>query len=168
MKAIIVGAGPGGLTAALFLHRLGWTTEIYESTARIEPLGVGINLLPHGVRELMVLGLGEELAATGIPTRALEYRTRYGHLIYSDPRGRYAGFDFPSYSIHRGHPPSLIQRDDSCCDVLQQRLDVATSLLQPGVRSLQFEIRTFDLPAAVLQLPGHSIERLDQIGRAHV
>ncbi len=102
MKAIIAGAGPGGLTAALFLHKIGWEVEIYESAKELAPLGVGINLLPHGVRELIVLGLAEELAATGIPTRTLEYRTRYGHLIYADPRGRHAGFDFPAYSIHRG------------------------------------------------------------------
>jgi 5-methylphenazine-1-carboxylate 1-monooxygenase len=108
MKAIIAGAGPGGLTAALFLHKIGWDVEVYESTPKIEPLGVGINLLPHGTRELMVLGLGDELADTGIQTRALEYRTKYGHLIYSDPRGEYAGFKFPSYSIHRGHLQFLL------------------------------------------------------------
>lgn len=109
MKAIIVGAGPGGLTAGLFLHRIGWEIEIFESVKKLEPLGVGINLLPHGTRELLVLGLADELAATGIETRALEYRTKYGHLIYSDPRGRHAGFDFPSYSIHRGHLQFLIR-----------------------------------------------------------
>ena len=108
MKAIIVGAGPGGLTAAMFLHRNGWDVDIYESTAKIEPLGVGINLLPHGARELEVLGLADELASIGIQTRSLEYRTKYGHLIYSDPRGKYAGFDFPSYSIHRGQLQLLL------------------------------------------------------------
>lgn len=108
MKAIIVGAGPGGLTAALFLHKNGWDVEVYESAQKIDPLGVGINLLPHGTRELMVLGLTDELANTGIQTRALEYRTKYGHLIYSDPRGEHAGFNFPSYSIHRGHLQFLL------------------------------------------------------------
>ena len=103
MKAIIAGAGPGGLAAGLFLHRIGWQVEICESVKQLEPLGVGINLLPHGTRELFVLGLAFELEMEGIQTRALEYRTRYGHLIYSDPMGHQAGFDLPSYSIHRGH-----------------------------------------------------------------
>lgn len=108
MKAIIAGAGLGGLTAALCLHKNGWDVNIYESTAKIEPLGVGINLLPHGTRELEVLGLADELANIGIQTRSLEYRTKYGHLIYSDPRGKYAGFNFSSYSIHRGQLQILL------------------------------------------------------------
>jgi 2-polyprenyl-6-methoxyphenol hydroxylase-like FAD-dependent oxidoreductase len=109
MRAVIVGAGPGGLTAALFLHRAGWEVEICESVRELQPLGVGINLLPHGTRELIVLGLMEAMERTGIQTRALEYRTRYGHLIYSDPRGIEAGFDFPAYSIHRGHLQFLLR-----------------------------------------------------------
>jgi 2-polyprenyl-6-methoxyphenol hydroxylase-like FAD-dependent oxidoreductase len=109
MKAIIVGAGPGGLTAALFLNRIGWEVEVCESVKEIKPLGVGINLLPHGTRELIVLGLRKEMEQTGIQTRALEYRTQYGHLIYSDPRGLDAGFDFPAYSIHRGDLQFLLR-----------------------------------------------------------
>jgi 2-polyprenyl-6-methoxyphenol hydroxylase-like FAD-dependent oxidoreductase len=109
MKAIIAGAGPGGLTAALFLHRIGWEVVICESVRKLKPLGVGINLLPHGTRELIVLGLAKEMERTGIQTRALEYRTQFGHLIYSDPRGLDAGFDFPAYSIHRGHLQFLLR-----------------------------------------------------------
>ena len=49
------------------------------------------------------LGLGEQLEATGIQTRAVEYRTQFGQLILSDPRGRNAGAPWPQFSIHRGH-----------------------------------------------------------------
>ncbi len=102
MKAIIVGAGIGGLTAALKLHGIGWDVEVYESVRQIRPLGVGINLLPHGTLELVSLGLADELAATAIETRVLEFYTRHGKLILSDPRGIAAGFPVPQYSIHRG------------------------------------------------------------------
>jgi 2-polyprenyl-6-methoxyphenol hydroxylase-like FAD-dependent oxidoreductase len=102
MKAIIAGAGIGGLTTALCLHKTGWDVEIYETVPEIKPLGVGINLLPHGASVIHELGLGDELNDTGIQTRAIEYRTKFGHLITSDPRGVAASYEYPQYSIHRG------------------------------------------------------------------
>ena len=65
------------------------------------PLGVGINLLPHAMRELSELGLADRLAAHAIETRTLAYYSRYGQPIISDLRGRYAGYDWPQLSIHR-------------------------------------------------------------------
>jgi 2-polyprenyl-6-methoxyphenol hydroxylase-like FAD-dependent oxidoreductase len=102
MRALVVGAGIGGLTAALELHARGIETLVFESVREIRALGVGINLLPHGTRELIGLGLGEMLAANAIETRALKYLSRYGQEIMEDPRGRAAGFRWPQYSIHRG------------------------------------------------------------------
>ena len=52
MKAIISGAGIGGLTAALCLHNIGYDVEVYEVVPDLQPLGVGINLLPHGAAVL--------------------------------------------------------------------------------------------------------------------
>ena len=62
MRAIIIGGGIGGLTTALALHAAGIRAEVFESAAEIRPLGVGINLQPHAVRELSELGLGGALA----------------------------------------------------------------------------------------------------------
>ena len=102
MKAILSGAGIGGLTAALCLHKIGYDVEIYETVSELRPLGVGINLLPHGAAVLHNRELGKKLDESGVRTRAIEYRTRYGHVITSDPRGVEAGFEYPQYSIHRG------------------------------------------------------------------
>src|SRR5262244_2827706 len=102
MRALVIGAGIGGLTAALALHARGIEVLVFESAREIRPLGVGINLLPHGARELIGLGLGQALAAGAIETRALKYLTRYGQEIMEDPRGLAAGFRWPQYSIHRG------------------------------------------------------------------
>ena len=57
MKAIIIGGGVGGLTTALMLHARGIDCEVYEQADTIRELGVGINTLPHAIRELKDLGL---------------------------------------------------------------------------------------------------------------
>lgn len=108
MRALIVGAGIGGLTTALQLHGMGIEVAIFESVRDIKPLGAGINLLPHGAKALIDLGLEERLAETGIPTREIKYMTRYGQEIYGDPRGLHAGFKWAQYSIHRGELQFLL------------------------------------------------------------
>ena len=57
MKAIIVGGGIGGLTTALMLRARGIGCELFEQADTIRELGVGINTLPHAIRELAGLGL---------------------------------------------------------------------------------------------------------------
>ena len=102
MKAMVIGAGIGGLTTALSLHAAGIDAQVYELVADMQPLGVGINLQPNAVRELIELDLGNELAATGIETSNLGYHNRHGQLIWAEPRGRAAGYEWPQYSIDRG------------------------------------------------------------------
>ncbi|GAA5057154.1 2-polyprenyl-6-methoxyphenol hydroxylase-like FAD-dependent oxidoreductase [Thermocatellispora tengchongensis] len=102
MHVLVIGAGIGGLTTALSLHAAGIGCTIAESATRLKPLGVGINLQPHAVRELTELGLGDALAATGIETSGLAYANRHGDVITTLPRGRNAGYRWPQYSIHRG------------------------------------------------------------------
>jgi 2-polyprenyl-6-methoxyphenol hydroxylase-like FAD-dependent oxidoreductase len=102
MEAIVVGAGIAGSTAALSLHQAGIPVRLYEAVRDPGPLGVGINLQPIAVRELIELGLGDELAKLGIPTQTLSFFNKFGQQIYSEPRGMAAGFKWPQYSIHRG------------------------------------------------------------------
>ncbi len=110
MRILIAGAGIGGLTTALSLYAAGITdVSIHESVSEIRPLGVGINLLPHAVRELTELGLGEEVALLGVPTSALSYFNRFGQQIWSEPRGLAAGYRWPQYSIHRGELQMLLR-----------------------------------------------------------
>ncbi|WP_428670010.1 flavin-dependent oxidoreductase [Reyranella sp.] len=98
---LIVGGGIGGLTLALSCHQAGISCRVFEAAPEIHPLGVGINLLPHAMRELSELGLADRLAAHAIETRTLAYYSRHGQPIISDARGRYAGYDWPQLSIHR-------------------------------------------------------------------
>ncbi len=102
MKIVIAGAGIGGLTAAMCLHRAGFDVHVYEAVSELKPLGVGINIQAGAVRILSDLGLEPALAATGIETRELRYANRHGQTIWADPRGRHAGLPWPQFSIHRG------------------------------------------------------------------
>lgn len=102
MRIIVVGAGIGGLTTALSLHQAGIEVDVYEAVPELKPLGVGINILPHAARELTELGLGERLAERAIATEALVYTNRYGQEIWREPRGMFAGYRWPQYSVHRG------------------------------------------------------------------
>jgi 5-methylphenazine-1-carboxylate 1-monooxygenase len=102
MQVIIVGGGIAGLSAALSLHQIGVDCRIYESVATLDPLGLGINLQPNAVRELTALGLGEALARAGILTAELAFYNKHGQLIWSEPRGKAAGYHWPQISISRG------------------------------------------------------------------
>ena len=98
---VIIGGGISGLTLALSLHELGVPCRVYESAPSYKPLGVGINLQPHGVRELSLLGLLPALHARGVETSEMGFYSRHGQFIFAEPRGRHAGYEWPQFSIHR-------------------------------------------------------------------
>lgn len=102
MTVIIAGGGIAGLTLALSLHQIGIAVRLFEQVASPKPLGVGINVQPHAVRELYDLGLAAEIEAIGLRTREVAYFSRKGGLIWSEPRGIEAGYRWPQFSLHRG------------------------------------------------------------------
>jgi 2-polyprenyl-6-methoxyphenol hydroxylase-like FAD-dependent oxidoreductase len=102
MDVLIIGAGIGGLTLGLMLHRAGISCRIFEAASELKAVGVGINILPHASRELVELGLEEELARVAVITREYCFFNRFGQFIYSEPAGRFAGYDVPQFSVHRG------------------------------------------------------------------
>jgi 5-methylphenazine-1-carboxylate 1-monooxygenase len=110
MRIVIVGAGIGGLSTALRLHHEGIDCEVYEQSEQARELGVGINLLPHAVKELAVVGLLDRLGEVGIRTHELMYAHRLGHEILRRPCGTNAGFTFPQISLHRGRLQGVLLR----------------------------------------------------------
>ena len=110
MNVMIIGGGIGGLATALSLHANGISCRIYESVSEIREIGVGINLLPHAVRELTELGLQDRLRAVAIETSELLYFNKLGQQIWREPRGIEAGYNWPQFSIHRGATPESVAR----------------------------------------------------------
>ena len=143
---IIAGGGIGGLTAALSLHRAGLPVRVFESVDRIQALGVGINLLPHAVRELDALGLVDELVANGLTPSTLAYFTKRGEPIWDEPRGLAAGYRWPQISIHRGALHTTLH-DAVVAQIGADRIHTGCHLVQffetaGGVRATFIDRRT--------------------------
>jgi len=103
MRIGIIGAGIGGLATALSLEAAGFRDiTMHERTDEIRGLGVGLNLLPHAIRELTELGLRDRVEALGVAPETLVYMNRFGQHIWSEPRGLAAGYRWPQLSVHRG------------------------------------------------------------------
>ena len=100
-KILVIGAGIGGLTLALALHARGLSCRLFEAAPEFRPLGVGINMLPHAIRELSRLGLQAGLGAYGVEAREFAYFNRHGQAVFAEPCGRFAGYEYPHFSIHR-------------------------------------------------------------------
>jgi len=99
---VVVGAGIGGLTLALALARAGIACRVYDAAAELQPLGVGINVLPHATAVLETLGVLDALERVAVVTREAAFFNRFGQLVYAEPAGRFAGHATPQLSIHRG------------------------------------------------------------------
>ena len=108
MTVLIAGGGIAGLSLALTCHQIGAPFKVFESVALIRPLGVGINLQPSAVRELMDLGLVEALDNIGVKTRDYGMYSKKGLHIWTEPRGTWAGYHWPQYSVHRGQLHMLL------------------------------------------------------------
>ncbi len=146
MTVIIAGAGIGGLATALSLHHAGIDCDVLESVDRIDALGVGINLLPHAVKELDALGLLDRLLAVGLAPRTLAYFTKRGEEIWRESRGLDAGYRWPQVSIHRGHLQRVLH------DAVVER--IGTSRVHTG-----HHLSRFDLTADHAEVVGVAVAR---------
>ena len=67
-KVLIAGGGIGGLALALTLEQIGVSCRVHESVKELRPLGVGINIQPNAVRELLDLGFTrDDFDSVGLP-----------------------------------------------------------------------------------------------------
>ncbi|MGW0484577.1 FAD-dependent monooxygenase [Nonomuraea sp. NPDC003214] len=116
-KAAVVGAGVGGLTAAIALRRIGWEVSIFERWPRIVAEGTALGIRPDAQAALAGLGLGERLRERTVPYRHARIRT---------PDGRHLA-DLPLERIERrgGAPVRMLSRV-SLIEMLVEEVDPAT------------------------------------------
>src|SRR6202008_2108788 len=143
---LIVGGGIGGLAAALTLQRVGISATVFEQTRELRELGVGINTLPHAIKELVALGLLPALDRVGIRTRELIYTNRFGQVVWRELRGADAGYDTPQFSIHRGKLHTVL------LDAVRERL--GADAVRTGCRLVSFVERDSRVVARFEQRDG--------------
>lgn len=120
MKVAIVGAGIGGLTAALAMQRHGFHVRVFERAPNLGEVGAGIQVSPNATRVLEALGLGAALAQIGFLPGFLRMRDgRTGDVITEVPVGE-AGIErygFPYLHVHRADLHAIlldaVRRHDS-------------------------------------------------------
>ena len=101
MTVLVIGGGIGGLVTAMSLHQVGIPVRIFEKQRVPTPLGVGMTLVPHAVRELINLGLADALAEIGRPLSDFGYYNKHGQSVWKEKRGLEAGYRWPQYTLDR-------------------------------------------------------------------
>ncbi|MEO8177508.1 MAG: FAD-dependent monooxygenase [Deltaproteobacteria bacterium] len=80
-EALVVGAGIGGLAAALSLRRIGLRVRVLERTQDARELGFALLLAPNAMSALRALGLAEEVRAAGVVLGSGEMRRPNGDVL---------------------------------------------------------------------------------------
>ena len=107
--AIVVGAGIGGLTAAVALRRRGWDVTILEHARALEPVGAGLGLGPNALHALDAIGLGDEVRRfSAIQGHGGLRRPGGGWLVRTDLGGLAARFGDPQLVALRADVVDLL------------------------------------------------------------
>jgi len=105
-RVVVVGAGIGGLSAALALLKRGIDVEVYEQSSELKEVGAGIQISSNGTRVLFALGLEAALAKVQVRPERRELR----HWSTGET---WNWFDLGDKSIERfGTPHLMLHRGD--------------------------------------------------------
>ncbi len=134
-RALIVGGGIGGLTAALCLARHRIAVSVFEQAAELTEVGAGIQLSPNATRVLHHLGLADALESVAFLPRAVEMRHwRTGRLLASSPldgafRDR---FVYPYYHVHRADLLDVLERAVRASPGIELRAGSRVEAIEPA------------------------------------
>jgi 2-polyprenyl-6-methoxyphenol hydroxylase-like FAD-dependent oxidoreductase len=107
LKALIVGAGIGGLAAAIALRRDGHEVQIVERAVALEEVGAGLSMSPNALAALDRLALGEEIRRRGGVARRILLRNRRGAILNEiDTHGR----EWEIVGVHRADLQDVLLR----------------------------------------------------------
>ncbi len=81
MKVIIVGAGIGGLSAAIALHQAGCEVSLYERAPKLMEVGAGISVWSNAFYALDQIGVGEDIRSASLAVARTEIRVNCGNRI---------------------------------------------------------------------------------------
>lgn len=140
----IIGAGIGGLTAALALQKHGISVQLYEQANELSEIGAGINISPNGLKVLYALGLHDEIEKIRFQPQAIALRHfESGETFFENPFNEqfFETFQAPFYAFHRAdlHKMLLeaVANNNPTCITVGKRL-IALDENDSGV-SLEFE-----------------------------
>ncbi|MFE7194357.1 FAD-dependent monooxygenase [Kitasatospora sp. NPDC057541] len=104
LRIAVIGAGIGGITAAIALSRAGCDVTVFEQADELQEVGAGLHLGSNGARILHRWGLGSQLDSVGVRAAALEVRHwQNGRILTQQTMGTTweKRFGSPYYTIHR-------------------------------------------------------------------
>ena len=111
MKVLIVGAGIGGLAAAIALRRAGIDVEVFERAPRLLDVGAGISLWPNAIKGLDQLGVGSAVRAAGVTSYNGGIHTWRGTLLApADADEIRREFGAPVVIVHRADLLATLHR----------------------------------------------------------
>ncbi|MEV6317748.1 FAD-dependent monooxygenase [Streptomyces sp. NPDC051776] len=113
-RAVVVGAGIGGLAAAAALHRHGWSVTVLERSPVLGEVGAGIGLAPNALRALDTLGVGDDV-------RALSMWQHEGGMRHPD--GRWLSRTTSDAFARRFGGPMVLVHRPTLIDLLASRLN---------------------------------------------
>lgn len=137
MKATVIGAGIGGLSAAVALRKAGIETVVFERARELKEIGAGLSLTANATRALNELGLADALRGLGGPVRRAEIRTWRGEVLSTIPVSQLSGkVGTQSVAVHRADLQAVLLRE------------LGEGVVRPGAECVGFEqngagVRTF-------------------------